>query len=95
MPALIGWLIEAAGTLVGQVLLALGISFLSYKGLDSMIGAAKSQFFTSVAGLSPTTVAMLGAMKVDVAVNMLCSALVGRLTVAGMTSGVLKKLVFK
>ena len=95
MPALIGWLIEACGTLVGQVLLALGISFLSYKGLDSMVGGAKAQFFASLAGLSPTTVGMLGAMKVDIAVNMLCSALVGRLTVVGMTSSGLKKMVFK
>jgi Protein of unknown function (DUF2523) len=95
MPALLGWLIEICGTLVGQVLLSLGISYLSYEGLDSVITAAKDSFFTSIAGLSPTTVGMLGVLKVDVAVNMLCSALVARLTIAGMTSGKLKKMVLK
>jgi hypothetical protein len=95
MPALLGWLIQICGTLVGKVLISLGISYVSYKGLDSMVGAAKAQFFTGLGGLSPTTVAIMGVMKIDVAVNMLCSALIGRLTIAGLTSGGLKKMVFK
>ena len=95
MPALLGWLIEIAGTLVGKVLLSLGISYLSYKGLDAVVGAAKAQFFSGLGGLSPTTVAIMGVMKIDVAVNMLCSALIGRLTLAGMTSGAMKKMVLK
>ena len=95
MPALLGWLIEIAGTLVGHVLIALGINYVSYKGLDSMVIAGKSAFFAAVSGLSPTTVGLLGVMKVDVAVNMVCSAIVGRLTLAGLTSGALKKMVIK
>lgn len=95
MPALIGWLIQAAGTLVGRVLISLGISYLSYKGLDAMVTAAKDQFFQSLGGVSGTTVGLLGVLKVDVCVNMICSALVGRLTLAGMTSGAVKKMVLK
>lgn len=95
MPALLGWLVEIAGTLVGHVLLSLGISYLSYKGLDAMVGAAKAQFFAGAGGLPSTALQIMGVMKIDVAVNMLCSALVGRLTLAGMTSGTLKKMVLK
>ncbi len=95
MPAVLGWLIEIAGTLVGKVLLSLGISYLSYKGLDAMVVAGKAQFMQSMGGLGATTVGLLGIMKVDVAVNMICSAIVGRLTLAGLTSGALKKMVIK
>lgn len=95
MPALLGWIIEVCGTLVGRVLIALGISYLSYKGLDAMVAAAKAEFFSSLGGLGGTTLGIMGVMKIDVAVNMLCSALVGRLTLAGMSSGVLKKMVLK
>lgn len=95
MPALLGWLVSIAGTLVGKVLLSLGITYFAYKGVDIAIGAAKANFFTGLGGLSPTTVGILGVMKVDVAVNMLFSALVGRMTLAGMTSGVVKRMVLK
>lgn len=95
MPALLGWLIEIAGTLVGKVLLSLGISYLSYKGLDLMITAGKAQFMQNASALGPTVVGLLGVMKIDVAVNMLCSALIGRLTLSGLTGGSLKKMVLK
>lgn len=95
MPAVIGWLIEACSTIVGRVLLALGISYVSYKGLDGLIDGAKQNFFSSLAGLDPTTVQLLGAMKVGQCVTMICSALVGRLTLAGLTSSGLRKMVLK
>ncbi len=95
MPALLGWLIEICGTLVGQVLIALGISYASFKGIDTTLGGAKAAFFASLAGLSPTTVGIMGMMKIGVAVNMLFSALIGRLTIMGLTSGTLKKMVMK
>jgi len=88
-------LVEICGTLVGRVLIALGISYVSYKGLDALVSGAKASFFSSLGGLSPTTVGIMGAMKIDVAVNMLCSALVGRLTLSGLTSSGLRKMVLK
>ena len=95
MAAALGWLIEICGTLVGHVLIALGISYVSYKGIDAVIGASKAEFYSSLGALSQTTVGLLGVLKVDVCVNMVCSALIGRLTFAGMTSGAVKRMVLK
>lgn len=95
MGAVLGWLIAAAGTLVGKVLISLGITYFSYLSLDTMIGAAKTHFFASLGGLDPVTVGILGVLKVGQSVTMLCSALVGRLTLSGLTSSGLRKMVFK
>ena len=95
MGAVLGWLIAAAGTLVGKVLISLGITYFSYKGLDAMIGSAKDHFFASIGALDPVTVGILGVLKVGQAVTMVCSALVGRLTLSGLTSSGLRKMVFK
>lgn len=95
MPAILGWLVEICGTLVGHVLIALGISYFSYKGLDLMLVAAKTQFFGTVGGLGSTVVGLMGLCKLDVCVNMLVSAVLARLTLAGLTSGALKKMVLK
>ena len=95
MPSLLRWLISVAGTLAGLLLLSLGITYFSYVGLDGMVSAAKAHFFASIAALDPVTVGILGVMKVGQAVTMVCSALVGRLTLSGLTSTGLRKMVFK
>lgn len=88
--ALVGALLTAMGSLVGKVLISLGVGFAAYKGIDVSIAWAKSQFFGSVAGLPGVTIQLLGVMNVGTAVNILTSALVMRLTFKGMTGGIMK-----
>jgi hypothetical protein len=92
---IIGWLIAACSTIVGRVLISLGISYVSYKGLDAGITAMKSEFFNSASGLGSTVTGLMGVLKLDVCVNMIASAIVGRLVFAGMTSGTVRRMVFK
>ena len=92
---LIGWLIAASETILGRILICLGISFVSYKGIDAGITAMKADFFSQAGGLGGTITGLMGVLQIDVCVNMLASALVGRLVFAGMTSGTIRRMVQK
>jgi len=93
--ALLGALVQIAGTLVGKVLLSLGIGYVAYKGLDASLAWAKSSVFANLAGLSPTTLQVLGVLQIGTAINILISALTARLVLKGMTGGALKAMVLK
>ena len=93
--ALWGALIQAAGTLVGKVLLSLGIGYVSYTGITALTGWAQTQFLTGISGLPASAVGMAHTLKVGVCVSMLLSAVVARLTLSGLTSGSIKKMVVK
>jgi Protein of unknown function (DUF2523) len=90
--AFIGALISAAGTIIGQVLISLGIGFVAYQGIDIFLIAAKQTFLGSL-GLSPVIGQLAGVLQVGTAVNILASAMASRLVLAGLTSGTLKKMV--
>ena len=95
LAALLGGLISAAGTLVGRVLVSLGIGYVAFQGIDASMIWAKAQFLAGMSGLPAAAVGLAGTMKVGVCVSMLLSALAARLTLMGLTSGTLKKMVVK
>lgn len=94
--ALWGALISIAGTLVGQVLLSLGIGYLTFTGVDLSIAWAKAQFLSGLTGIPAAAVGLAGVMKVGVCVSMLLSAVTARVTLSGMQAGgSIKKMVVK
>lgn len=93
--ALLGGLIQIAGSLAGQVLIALGIGVVTYTGLDASIEFLKSGFVTAAMGLPPQVVGMLSLMKVGSCVSMVISAITIKMTLAGLTSGTMKAWVKK
>ncbi|MBO9687639.1 MAG: DUF2523 domain-containing protein [Mitsuaria chitosanitabida] len=93
--ALIGALVQAAGSLVGRVLISLGISYVVFSGVDTSIGWARDFAVSSFQGLDGNTLRVLGLMKVGVCISMLSSAVVARLTLKGLTGGLLKRLAVK
>jgi len=95
LAALWGGLIQVAGTLVGRVLLSVGIGYVTFTGVDTSLDWAKAQFLSGLAGMPASSLALAGIMKVGVCVSMLLSAVVARITLAGLTSGTLKKMVVK
>jgi Protein of unknown function (DUF2523) len=94
--AFLGGLIEICGSLVGRVLLALGLSLITYKGIDTSL-----TFLTNTAlnnlqgGLTANILGMLGVMKVGQSIGVVTSAITARLAINGLTSDGLKKLVQK
>lgn len=95
LASLWGGLINIAGTLAGQVLIGLGISVMTYTGLDTTMSWLKDQALTSLNGLPVEAIGMLSAMGVGEAINIITSAMTVRLTLDGLTSGTIKKWVKK
>ena len=95
LAALLGGLVQAAGTLVGRVLISLGIGYVAFTGVDASITWAKNQFLSGVSGLSADAIGLASTLKVGVCVSMLLSALTARLTLNGLTSGTIRKMVQK
>jgi hypothetical protein len=87
---LLGGLVEIMGSLVGQALIALGIGYFTYSGIDTGIAWAKDQFFSSASALDPLTVQVLSVLRIDQCVNILVSALTAKMAFNGMKAGAIK-----
>jgi hypothetical protein len=92
--SLIGALSGAVGTFVGRVLVSLGLGYVVYQGVDTSISWAKQGVFERLGALPPEVLAIVGLLKVGTCVSIVCSALVVRVTLAGLVGGA-KKLVAK
>jgi hypothetical protein len=93
--AIIGGLVQAAGTLVGRVLISLGFGYTVFTGIDTSITWARDQFVTAVSGLGPTVVSLAGTLKIGTAVSIISSALAARMLLNGLTGGAIRKLTLK
>lgn len=93
--ALLGGLVSAAGSLVGRVLIALGVGFVTYQGLDVTLTFIKTQTLNTISTLPPEVFQIASTLQVGTAINILASAYVAKMTIAGLTSGAVKKMVWK
>lgn len=93
--ALLGGLVSAAGSIVGRVLIALGVGFVSYSGLSVTLDFLKTQALANISALPGDVLAIVGSLQVGTAINILASAYAARMVLAGLSSGVVKKMVFK
>jgi hypothetical protein len=93
--ALLGGLVSAAGSLVGRVLIALGVGFVSYQGLDVALTFVKTQTLAAISSMPPEVFQIASTLQLGTAINIMASAYVAKMTIAGLTSGVVKKMVFK
>ena len=95
LAALIGALVDVAGTLVGRVLVSLGIGYATYSGVDTSVGWAKSQVLGAIGGLPGAAIQIAGMLHLGSVISIMCSALLVRLTMQGLTGGTLKKMIHK
>jgi hypothetical protein len=93
--AIIGGLIEAAASMVGRVLIALGIGFVSYQGISTALDTLKTYAVNNLNALPAGISWSLHVFKVDTALSMIFSAIVARLVIMGLTSGTIKRMVHK
>lgn len=88
---LLGGFLAIAPTLIGKILLALGIGVATYSGIDASLGWLKSSAVAALVGLPPSVVGMLSLMRVGSCISMVFSAILIRLALDGVTNGVLKR----
>ncbi len=93
--SLLGGLINIAGSLVGRVMIALGISVITYTGLSVSLDFLKAEAVASFGGLPAQAIALLSFMKVGSCISIIFSAMLARVVQQGLTGDTLKKWVLK
>jgi hypothetical protein len=99
MPALViaflGGLASMVGPLVGRVLLALGIGFVTYKGFDVGVSWLLDQIKSNMSSMPADMVAFLAWLWVDKAIGLLFSAYSAALGIKMAGSTQITKMVSK
>lgn len=93
---LLGGLAMAMSSLIGRALLALGLGFASYVGINALISGIEADINSYLASiqLDPQIMAWAGFFQLDKHFSMVMSAVAIRVVMAGMQDGV-KRLVRK
>lgn len=94
VPALIGALATVMATLVGRVLLALSVGFVTYKGISLSIEAIKVSVISSFGGMTGDMASLVGYLWLDKGVSIIFSAITISLTMR-FVGGSIKKMVLK
>lgn len=85
-----GLLINASRSMAMQVLIALGVSVVTYQGIDTSITWLKAQALSSINGLPADMVSLIAYLGVGQCINIIFSAMVMRMTLSGI-AGVHKR----
>ncbi|WP_425219093.1 DUF2523 domain-containing protein [Ralstonia solanacearum] len=96
--AIVGFLAQACLSLVGRVLVALGIGFVMFTGVDAMMNGMKTLFMQYVNGIGAfpvSVVGILGVLKVGTSMNMILTTLGIRASLSGLSGGSIRKMVQK
>lgn len=94
IPALMGALATVMASLIGRAVLALGIGFVTYKGLNLALEGMQQAAISSVSGIGGDAVSLLGYLWVDKAISVMFSAVTVSLSMR-LIAGSVKKMIFK
>lgn len=83
-----GVLLNIAGSMVGQVLMSLAISVVTYTGVDLVLNRLKAEAISALTGLPADIVGLLSYMQVGVAISIVTSAVAVRMGLNGMDGAV-------
>ena len=92
---LIGGLVSALGSVIGRIIISLGIGFVTYQGFNVLLGFIKSRINTEISSLDPLIVQIFSTFQIDTAINILFSAYAVRLVIQGVTGGSATRIKLK
>ncbi len=95
IPAIIGGFVSAAGTLIGQAMISIGVGFITYTGFKAFLDEIQALAIDQFDGLPIMILQGAGMMKLDVAISMLFSAYAARLLLQGLTGDKMKRFAIK
>lgn len=90
-----GMLINLVGTLVGRVMIALGISVITYTGMSTSLEWLKTNALQAVSGLPSQVIQILGILRVGQCISIVFSAILARMIIQGLQGDTIKKWVTK
>jgi hypothetical protein len=85
-----GMLLSIIGPLVGRVLLALGLGYVTYKGVDVSTAFLMDQVKSNMGALPSTVVNFLAYCWVDKAIGMIASTWAACMAFSGLTGAITK-----
>lgn len=91
---IVGALAAGMTSLVGRVVLALGISYVSFQGLDILFSNLASAIQSNMGGIPAELSAWLGILKVQTSINIITTAFTTRLALSAI-GGTIKRAVLK
>ena len=83
-----GMLFNMVGSFAGQALISMGISVVTYMGVDTVLNKLKAVTLAAFSGLPAELVSLLAYMKVGVAISIITSAVAVKLGLSGMNGAV-------
>jgi len=89
-----GMLINLVGSIVGRVLIALGIGVATFMGIKTSIDLLKASSINALALLPSDILNMLSLMKVGVSINIITSAIITKWVINGLSGDTFKRLVY-
>lgn len=95
LAALGGVLLNITGSLVGRILLALGISVVTYTGVDASLTWLKDQAIASTATLPAELLGLMAFLKIGECISIIASAVIMRQVLDGVQAGTFKRWVTK
>lgn len=95
IPAIAGALLSIASSLVGRVLVALGLGAIAYTGVNAALTYFSDRVVTAANSAGVIIAGMLAVLQLDVCVAIFTAAALARLAIAGATSGTIKRLALK
>jgi len=88
-------LLQIAGSLVGQVLISLGVGYVTFQGMDIALTWIRDYFMQAAGGLPAGAVGLLGVLKVGTSFSIISSAIAIRMALSGVRAGISKRMVLK
>lgn len=85
---LAGFVFSIMSNLVGRVLIALGVGYAVYSGLDLTIGWLMDYIQAEVTGLGSRAVQVAYLLRLDVVLEVVAAAYLARLSIVGFIGGV-------
>ena len=95
IPAIAGALVTIVSSLVGRVIMALGMGLVAYTGINATLDIFKSYFQNSVNSAGYGLAGLMGTLQLDVCLSIFIAAGLARLVINGATNGTIKKFSVK
>lgn len=95
LPAIAGALLSVAASLVGRILIALGIGLITYTGLNTALGYFSTTFTNAMGSSGATIAGLCGVLQLDACLSIFTAAALAKLAIAGATSGTIKRLAVR
>lgn len=93
--ALMGYLVQAAGTIAGRVMISLGIGLVTFTGISSSLDWAVGYISASFGSLPSITLDVLGMLGVQRNIAIFLGAVSAKLVLNGLNSGALSFWVMR